>query len=307
MRASTLDQIALVGAYAVCRAIAKSKAKNFYYAFVALPSPRRDAICAVYAFMRKADDIADDGSHSRDERRHLLEDWLGAWRSVCQGEATGDPVFLAVCDAAARFSIPLTLLEQLVAGVAMDIKPAPTDQPDTYPTFADLYRYCYHVASVVGLVCIHIFGYHDPSAEKLAEETGIAFQLTNILRDVAEDAADNRVYLPLEYMIKYGVSVECVLRRPPGRPPTPNERALLADLACRAEEYYASARGLLPLIEQESRPALWVLISIYHSLLKRIRQAEYDVYSHRVSVPRVQKLGILAVGQARMALTRMPL
>jgi len=307
MRESTLDRIDLVSSYAACRAIAKSKAKNFYYAFIALPAPRRDAICAVYAFMRKADDIADDAQRSRDERRQLLDKWLGAWQSVCRGEPTDDPVFLAVCDAAARFSIPHTLLEQLVAGVAMDIKPAPTDQPDTYSTFDDLYRYCYHVASVVGLVCIHIFGYRDPSAEKLAEETGIAFQLTNILRDVAEDAADNRVYLPLEYIKKYGLTVEYVLRRPPGRPPTPNERALLADLAGRAEAYYASARGLLPLIEQESRPALWVLISIYHTLLKRIREAEYDVYSRRVSVPRVQKLGILAVGQARMALTRMPL
>src|SRR5581483_5535193 len=111
-----------------------------------------------------------------------------------------------VQDATARFSIPLTLLDQLIAGVSSDIKPSLTEGHDTYATFPDLYRYCYLVASVVGLVCIHIFGYSDPRAEKLAEETGVAFQLTNILRDVAEDAGDNRVYLPEDYLKKHGIS-----------------------------------------------------------------------------------------------------
>ena len=201
--AVTLDE-----AYVACRAIAKREAKNFYYAFVALPRPRRNAICAVYAFMRRADDLSDDESLPREERRLRLDAWLGAWRAVCGGGETADPVFLAVRDSVERFAIPLTLLEELVAGTTMDLKPATPngepDAPDTYATFADLYRYCYLVASVVGLVCIRIFGYQDRRAEKLAEQTGIAFQLTNILRDVAEDAGRNRVYLPLEDLAAHG-------------------------------------------------------------------------------------------------------
>jgi phytoene synthase len=262
---------ALDAAYAACEAIAKRKAKNFYYAFVALPAPRRHAICAIYAFMRQADDVADDESLSRDERRRRLADWLEAWHGVRRGAPTTDPVFLAVRDAAERFAIPCELLDELVAGVAMDLNPTADDAPETYATFADLYRYCYQVASVVGLVCIRIFGYQDRRAEKLAEETGVALQLTNILRDVAEDAERNRVYLALEDLDAYGVPLDSLLRRAPGLPPTAKERALLADIARRAECYYQSARSLLPLIEPESRPALWVLVSIYHRLLERIR------------------------------------
>ena len=187
------EAIKLDEAYAICRAIAKREAKNFYYAFVALPARRRDAICAIYAFMRKADDLADDESMSREERRRRLEQWQYEWRRVAAGVETSDPVFLAVRDATNRFAIPHRLLDELIAGTTMDLTHAASDEPDTYATFADLYQYCYLVASVVGLVCIRIFGYSDPSAEKLAEETGIAFQLTNILRDVAEDAERSRV------------------------------------------------------------------------------------------------------------------
>jgi phytoene synthase len=300
-----LDELTLAKAYAACRAIARREAKNFYYAFVALPAPRRNAICAIYAFMRKADDLADDESLSRDERRHSLAAWLAEWRAVCQGGFTADPAFLAVRDCTARFHIPLELLDELVTGVTMDLDQAATDSPGTYATFADLYRYCYLVASVVGLVCIRIFGYSDPRAEKLAEETGIAFQLTNILRDVAEDASRNRVYLPLDDLAAHNVTLDALLRRAPGVPPTTSERALLAAIAQRAEEFYQSAEALLPLIDRESRPALWVLVSIYHGLLKRIEEGNYDVFSRRASVPMLQKLGILIVGFARMGLARL--
>lgn len=304
-RASDGGRAALERGYAACREIAKSKAKNFYYAFVALPAPRRNAICAIYAFMRHADDVADDESLPYDERRCRLNEWLETWRDVCLGADTADPVFLAVRDATRRFAIPLNLLDELVAGVAMDLNPAAGAAPVTYATFADLYGYCYRVASVVGLVCIRIFGYQDRRAEKLAEETGVAFQLTNILRDVAEDAERNRVYLALEDLGAHDVSLESLLHRAPGAPPTAGERALFADIARRAEGYYQSALKLLPLIDRESRPALWVLVSIYHGLLKRIRRADYDVFSRRIRVPLVQKLGILAVGQARMAQARL--
>ena len=292
-------------AYAACRAIARAKAKNFYYAFIALPMPRRNAICAIYAFMRQADDLGDDESLPREERLRRLEKWLEGWHEARRGAETSDPVFLAVRDSTERFAIPHVLLDELVAGITMDLKPATSDAPDTYPTFADLYAYCYRVASVVGLVCIRIFGYQDSRAEKLAEETGIAFQLTNILRDVAEDAGRNRVYLPLEDLRAHGVSLDALMHRAPGTPPTASERALLADIAGRAEGYYRSARMLLPLLSRESRPAMWVLFSIYYRLLKRIRRADYDVFSRRASVPLAQKLGILAIGQTRMALARL--
>ena len=316
-------------AYALCRAIARREAKNFYYAFVALPEPRRNAICAIYAFMRQADDLADDESITREERRRRLNAWQANWRGVCHGGDSSDLIFVAVRHAVERFSIPLNLLDELVDGVTMDLDrplsgshperaqrvegPAfpisaamVTEQPlDTYATFVDLYRYCYLVASVVGLVCIRIFGYTDPRAEKLAEETGIAFQLTNILRDVAEDAARNRVYLPLEDLAANNVSLDSFLHREPGAPPTASERALLVSITQRAENFYQSAQNLLPLIDRESRPALWVLVSIYHGLLKRIEKANYDVFTTRAAVPMSQKLSILSAGLARMGWARL--
>ncbi len=304
-QANPSDRFTLDRAYAACRAIARREAKNFYYAFTALPKARRNAICAIYAFMRKADDLADDETLSHDERRRRLNAWLGQWRAFCAGGDSSDPIFIAVLDSTARFHIQLSLLDELVAGVTMDLDRAATDAPDTYATFADLYRYCYLVASVVGLVCIRIFGYSDSRAEKLAEETGIAFQLTNVLRDVAEDAQRNRVYLPLEDLAVHKVSLDSLLHRTPDAPPTANERALLTAIAQRAEEFYASARELLPLIDRESRPALWVLVSIYHGLLKRVERANYDVFSHRASVPMPQKLGILVVGLVRMGWARL--
>jgi len=303
--ANTSDALKLDKAYAACRAIARREAKNFYYAFVALPKPRRNAICAIYAFMRQADDLADDESLSREERRRNLDAWLSEWKSVCAGSATDDPSFLAVRDCTARFQIPPGLLDELVAGVTMDLDRAANGAPDTYAAFADLYRYCYLVASVVGLVCIRIFGYSDPRAEKLAEETGIAFQLTNILRDVAEDAGRNRVYLPLEDLAGHNVSLDSLLHRAPGAPPSASERALLAAIALRAEKFYQSAQELLPLIDCESRPALWVLVTIYHGLLRRIEQADYDVFSRRAGVPMPRKFAIMMMGVARMGLARL--
>jgi 15-cis-phytoene synthase len=291
--------------YAVCREIARREAKNFYYAFIALPMPRRNAICAIYAFMRKADDLSDDESIPSEERRSRLDAWLKDWRSASGGAQTSDPVFIAVRDATARFAIPLSLLDELVSGVTMDLDRAESGEADTYATFADLYRYCYLVASVVGLVCIRIFGYTDPRAEKLAEETGIAFQLTNILRDVAEDAERNRIYLPVEDLAKHGVTLESLLHRATGKPASDKERALLKEIAQRAENYYRSAEKLLPYIDAESRPALRVLVAIYHALLKRIERADYDVFSRRASVPLRQKLGILMVGLTRMTLARL--
>jgi len=299
------SQPSLEESYEICRAIAKREAKNFYYSFVALPPARRNAICAIYAFMRKADDLSDDESVSREERKRNLTAWLGGWQAAREGAATDDPVFVAVRDAAARFVIPFELLDQLVAGTTMDLeRPVSEEHPDTYATFADLYQYCYLVASVVGLVCIRIFGYSDPAAEKYAEETGIAFQLTNILRDVAEDAERNRIYLPLEDLRRNGVTVAQLRMHGQGAV-TEDERRLLASIAERAEKYYQSAKMLLPMIDAESRPALQVLVSIYHRLLRRIEQANYEIFAERISVPTSQKLTILAKGMLHMGAVRL--
>ena len=308
-QAMTLDE-----AYRTCRAIARREARNFYYAFVALPKPRRNAICAIYAFMRKADDLSDDESIPREQRLRNLERWQAAWHAAAASGQTTDPVFLAVRDATSRYAIPLGLLDELIAGTTSDLKDIHGESPDIYATFDDLYRYCYLVASVVGLVCIRIFGFTDPRAEKLAEETGIAFQLTNILRDVAEDAERGRVYLPLEDLKAHDVPLESILRRSepdlrgqPGRhgPPSAKERALLAEIGRRAEAYYASAEKLIPMINPESRPALWVLVSIYRALLRRIQRADFDVFTRRATVPTLQKITILAVGMVRMVAVKL--
>jgi phytoene synthase len=278
-------------AYASCRAIARKKAKNFYYAFIALPASKRDAICAVYAFMRQADDLSDDESQGIPERRVALDAWISSWHQAQEGAITSDPVFI-VLDAQRRFVIPSQLLDQLVQGTATDLEP----KVAAYATFADLYRYCYLVASVVGLVCIRIFGYQDPGAEKLAEETGIAFQLTNILRDVREDAERGRLYLPLEDLERCGVTANSISEISNGGQLTPQQRQVLAIQAQRAAQFYKSAEALLPLISPDSRAAMWVLVTIYHRLLRHIEQRNYDVFSARVGVPAYEKLSILGFG-----------
>jgi phytoene synthase len=303
-----LGDLKVDAAYDRCTEIARRQAKNFYYAFLALPKHKRNAICAVYAFMRHADDISDDESRSRDERRADLAAWVEDWHNAAAGEDTDDPVFLALADTRVRFNIPLELLDQLVRGTAMDLQPPekseststpeprPQDAWDTYATFDDLRQYCYYVASVVGLVCIRIFGYDDPRAEDLAEYTGVAFQLTNILRDVREDAERGRIYVPLEDLDRFGVRIEDLAALRDGAHMTLNQRELLESLAKRAEDDYKSGFALVPLIDADSRPALWVLVTIYHDLLRRIEARNYDVFTERVRVPLITRLAILIRG-----------
>ncbi len=285
-------------AYAVCRTIARREAKNFYYAFLALPREKRDAMCAVYAFMRRADDIADDESLPRDERKRVMQRWIENWHAAVRGAATQDAVFVAVRDTQRKFQIPETLFDQLVEGTTTDLEGSGDKTSggfDTYATFEDLYHYCYLVASVVGLVCIRIFGYRDPRAEKLAEETGIAFQLTNILRDVREDAERGRIYIPLNELEQYAVAPERFLSLHESKMTEP-ERELLRHVAERAREYYKSAEKLLPLIDADSRPALQVLVSIYRRLLEHIEAQDFDVFSQHISVPKREKWAILFRG-----------
>jgi phytoene synthase len=284
-------------AYAVCRGIAKREAKNFYYAFRVLPQHKQDAMCAVYAFMRRADDIADDESTPIAERRVIMHQWIESWRKARHSGVSDDSVFLALNDTQKQFAIPDALLEELVQGTTMDLDPLPEQgKIQTYANFNELYRYCYLVASVVGLVCIKIFGYSDLRAEQLAEETGIAFQLTNILRDVKEDVDRNRVYLPLDIMSAHGVNVDRIKELAAGAEMTSSDRALLEELTAKAEHYYGSASELTPLIDADSRAALWVLAMIYYDLLVRIRKKKYDVFSSRVRVPTTGKLVLLLRG-----------
>jgi len=292
--------ISVEQAYTQCRAIAKREAKNFYYSFVALPPHKSDAMCAVYAFMRKADDLADDESLSIPERRQRMALWLEDWRQARVGATTGDAVFVALNDAQRRFQIPDDLLEKLVQGTTLDIqetKPGVSileidGKPyEVYESIAALYDYCYLVASVVGLVCIRIFGYHGAEAEKLAEETGLAFQITNILRDVKEDGERGRIYLPLDELQATGLMPADVIQGDPQR-----LRPVMLSLAAKAKAMYLASDRLIPMLDGDSRAAMWVLAKIYRMLLERIEREDFDVFSRRVSVPTATKLRVLGQG-----------
>jgi phytoene synthase len=296
----------LAVAYSVCRGITRSAARNFYYAFLALPRPKRQALCAVYAFMRRCDDITDDESTPPRERLQKLYEWLDAFHRAHLGQSTDDPVLLALSDAQRRFGIPVGLLDELAFGTAKDVEQkieeemqamvegrSPSSVPVPlavqYRTFDELQRYCYSVASVVGLVCIRIFGYRDPEAEPLAERCGLAFQLTNIIRDVKEDAGMGRVYLPEEDLARFGLT--------PADFAEPWNTARFAPLLAmqteRARECYAAGEELIPYIEEDSQPALWVLVTIYRRLLEKIAARQFDVFRGKVKLSAREKLSIL--------------
>jgi len=287
----------LAVAYSVCRGITRTAAKNFYYAFLVLPKSKRRALCAVYAFMRRCDDIVDDPGLALQERRQKLVDWLDSVHRALAGQATEEPVLLALTHAQRRFSIPVELLDGLAYGTAQDLvsrahPPAQQEALIRYRTFEDLRAYCYGVASIVGLVCIRIFGYRDPAAEPLAERCGLAFQLTNIIRDVKEDAAMGRVYLPEEDLTKFGITAEELRVIPDAA----RLRPLLEMEASRARECYEAGDELLPLIDEDSQPGLWVLVTIYRKLLEKIAARQYDVFSKKISLTAGEKLTVLWKG-----------
>jgi len=283
-------------AYSVCRGIARSAAKNFYYGFAVLPPRKRNALTAVYAFMRRCDDITDDAAASVEEREKRLAEWLDKVHRALAGQPTDDPVLLALTDAQRTYQIPFGLLDQLAFGTAEDLEER---QPQAdglvlaarYKTFEELRRYCYGVASVVGLVCIRIFGYKDPAAEGLAEQCGLAFQLTNIIRDVKEDAAMGRVYLPEEDLLQFGLQAGDL-----ASPEVARIRPLLAFEADRARECYQSGEALIPLVNEDSQPGLWVLITIYRRLLEKIAAKDYDVFKERVRLSVSEKVSVLTKG-----------
>ncbi len=304
----------LVKAYAHCRMVAKQQAKNFYYGFLALPSHKRDAMCAIYAFMRRADDLADDEAIPIGKRRELMAEWMQSWRGETQVSSEDAPVFRAVRDVQAVFGVSGDLLEKLVQGTTMDLAPELSQGVrrvhlddgsfDQYETEEALERYCYLVASVVGLVTIRIFGYSSADAETYAEQLGLAFQLTNILRDVKEDADRGRVYLPEDWLNRHALSTKDVLEQSRRGFESYAMRALLAEMAARAQSLYRASDRLIPLLEQDSRSAMRVLVRIYYLLLLRIIRMRYRVFERRVSVPTARKLLVLMEGLVRRLIAR---
>jgi len=272
--------ISLEESYAYCRNVAKSRAKNFYYSFVLLDPDRKNAMCAVYAFMRYCDDLSDEpgATHSAMDR------WSEALTEALAGRPDSSPVWPAFLDAVQRYRIPHEYFHDMIRGVASDL------EQQEIRTFDDLYRYCYRVASVVGLTIIHIFGFTSPEALPLAEKCGIAFQLTNILRDVREDSELGRSYLPGEDLERFGVTGDDL------RAGTRSERfgALMEFEIARAQQYYRESRPLLGLVQPQTRASLWALITIYSSLLDRIAESHYDVLRRRISLGVTEKIWIVA-------------
>ena len=270
---------ALEQSYAHCRAVAKARARNFYYSFVLLPPAKKNAMCAMYAFMRYCDDLSDEPGASRS----AIDRWRVALNEALSGRPDSNPTWPAFLDSVSRYGIPYQYFFDMIEGVASDL------EPRVIENFADLYSYCYRVASVVGLTTIHILGFTSPEALPFAEKCGIAFQLTNILRDIREDAALGRVYLPLEDLRRFGVTAEDLksARR------TESFGRLMEFEIARARCYYRESSPLLRLIEPESRPSLWALIEIYSRLLGHIDASPYDVLGRRISLSAPEKLWVV--------------
>lgn len=272
--------------YAHCRRVARTRARNFYYSFVLLSRAQRDAMCAVYAFMRYCDDLSDEPGANRAS----IEQWRAALDEALAGRRGAHPVLPAFHDTVSRYRIPPRYFHEMIDGVASDL------EPRRFETFEQLYRYCYQVASTAGLTTIHILGFDSGEALPLAEKCGIAFQLTNILRDIREDAERSRIYLPAEDLARFGAREEDL--RAGVR--TPEFIDLMDFEAGRARQYYKESQPLLKLVDRRSRASLAALISIYARLLDRIERSNYDVFAHRIALPAVEKcwIALRALGGA---------
>lgn len=268
----------LLESYAYCEDVARREAANFYPAFRILPTPQRRAMCALYAFMRIADDRSDDPAPV-DVRRGLLEAWRHGLDQALAGHDE-HPSHPALRHAVETFGIPAKYLHAVIDGVEMDLTPM------RYETLDDLLRYCWHVASAVGLACIHIWGFADPQAKTHAEHAGYAFQITNILRDLKEDALRDRVYLPAEDLARFGID-------PAGfRTGLADERyqALMRFEAERARGYYDSAWPLTGMLPAPGRAVFLLMARTYRGLLDEMERRRFDVFSSRVRVARWRKM-----------------
>jgi phytoene synthase len=260
--------------YERCAQVTRRSRSSFYYAFILLPPERRRALHAVYAFCRFIDDIADDESIR--EPALLLKRWREELERVYAGAPTR-ALSRALADSARRFNIPRELFEEIINGVEMDLS------RKRYQSWEELRPYCYRVASALGLICIEIFGYRNPSAKLYAENLGLALQLTNILRDVREDAERGRIYLPLEDLARFNVSENEIL----GGVYSPNFISLMDFEAKRARELYALAQSELAAEDRATLLTAEAMRLIYAALLGRIIKSNYRVLDrrHRLSAP----------------------
>lgn len=272
-----------------CRELTRREAGNFYFSFLTLPADRFRAMCALYAFMRVTDDLGDDERIPLGERAILLGRWRECLEHVLSGGEETHPVLIALADVVRHYRIPAEYLFAVIDGVQRDLSPV------RIATFAELSDYCYHVAGAVGLCCIHIWGFHDQRAIPAAIDCGLALQLTNILRDLAEDADRGRVYLPREDLERFGYSLaDLQAHRRDDR-----FRALMAFEAERARQHYARARALFEYLDPPGRPILDAMLRIYGGLLRQLERCGYDVFSRRVRLPRWRKLWIAATSVLR--------
>jgi squalene synthase HpnC len=295
----------LARSYEACHRIARSSHSNFYYAFFLLPRKRRDGLAALYAFMRLVDDVADEKNDIAAKQRGLAK-----WRAALDEAVNEIPLLVgaqhccapprhganisalaraaevlpALVDTMRRYNMPARYLHDLISGAEMDLTVS------SYATFDRLREYCYRVAGTVGLTCTHVFGFRDSRALDLAERLGLAFQLTNIIRDVHDDRAMSRVYIPEEDLAQYGVNPEDFARSEA----TLGVRELLRFEADRAWQCYEEGSALLNLIAPESRPALWLLVHTYSALLARIEDLDFAVFGERVRLSKAEKLVFIA-------------
>jgi phytoene synthase len=294
MKTPILQPHTIATAYRLCAGLTRKAARNFYVAFLLLPAEMRRSIYAAYAFSRRVDDIA-DGQAAPQRKQALLDRCRSDVRQAANGVVRRwDPIVVALADAMQRHSIPPDYLLGLIDGMEMDLT------VHRYHHFDDLFQYCYRAASLVGLICIEIFGYRgDELARARAVDLGIAMQLTNILRDVGEDAGRGRIYLPAEDLERFGVSEE-ELR---SQRLTPAFRRLMAFQAERTRDYFSRGRELLPMVAPGGRLCVQTLGAIYSRLLDHIESHDYDVFSQRVRVPGRVKLGLAASAWAGFAPT----
>jgi len=261
--------------------ISKNSKSSFYYAFNLLPAAKRDAMNTVYAFCRKTDDIVDEDVMSQEMKSQTLTKWRSEFENALKGDSEYS-LLNTLGTTIAQFNIPLDPFFNLIKGMEMDLN------YNRYENFEDLRLYCYRVASTVGLMCIEIFGYKHKSAKDFAENLGIALQLTNILRDIKKDALKNRIYLPREDLRRFNYSEEELLTSVYNN----NFVSLMRFEVERANIYFDKATRLLHMDDKVSMFAARAMQHIYHRLLDRIVENNYDIFSNHVKVSKFEKVGI---------------
>ena len=271
-------------AYEACKRITKAEAKNFYYAFRTLPADKRQAIYAAYAYCRLCDDIADADEDMPSTDKETRFAALRADLDSALAGNSDDPILAALADSADRFGFSRELLLEVLEGVEMDLTKT------RFADFGELREYCYKVASAVGLISIEVFGYEDPAARGYAVDLGLAMQLTNIIRDVKEDAERDRIYIPLDEMARFGYTEEDLK----AGVLDDRFRDLMAFQAERARGYFESGAKLVPLLSAEARACTSVLAALYSTILDRIEESGFDVFERRVGLSASEKLLLMA-------------